>query len=124
MSKNLQIVTIHGNLTKNIEVVDVNGHRKLGFTVCVTQRDESTIYYDCSVFGNRADPLAKLLRGGKASTVVGVLDIKTSNYTDKEGNAASRTYYNLDVVDVTLPDTRDEQNTGSGPRADDGAAPF
>ena len=101
-------ITIAGRCTKDAEVRRTqDGTEVAGFSVAVDDgfgQNKSTLFFDCSIWGKRADKLAPMLTKGKQVTVSG--DLGTREYNGK-------TYLTIRVADVTLQGgKRDDQ----GPR--------
>jgi single-strand DNA-binding protein len=79
-------ITLVGNVTKDAEIrYTQGGDAILGFSVADNQgKDKPALYWNCSLFGKRAESLAPfIVKGGKV-TVVGT--ISEDQYTDKNGN--------------------------------------
>lgn len=99
-------ITIAGRCTKDAELRNTqDGKQVAGFSVAVDDgygANKSTMFFDCSVWGARADKLAPMLTKGKQVTVSG--DLGQREYNGK-------TYLTLRVADVTLQ--------GGGQRSDD-----
>lgn len=79
-------ITIVGNLTKDAEIRYMpNGDAVLGFSVADNHtKDKPAYFWNCSLYGKRAESLAPFLtRGGKV-TVIGT--VSEDQYTDKNGN--------------------------------------
>lgn len=90
-------ITIAGRCTKDAEVRNTqDGKQVAGFSVAVDDgwgANKSTMFFDCSVWGARADKLAPMLTKGKQVTVSGDLGQREHN---------GKTYLTLRVADVTL----------------------
>jgi len=68
-------------------------------------KDKGTIWWNCQLFGKRAESLATYLVKGQAVSVVGT--ITEREWNDKEGN--KRKSMNVRVQDVALQGGRKEQ---------------
>ena len=76
-------ITICGNVTRNSELRHTqSGDAVLAFSVADNQgRDKPAIFWNCSLFGKRADSLAAFIVSGQSVTVVGT--ITEREWTDK-----------------------------------------
>jgi single-strand DNA-binding protein len=62
-----------------------SGDPVLAFSVADSQgKDKPTIWWNCSIFGKRAESLANYVQKGGKVTVVGT--VSEDQYTDKNGN--------------------------------------
>ena len=90
-------ITIAGRCTKDAELRNTqDGKQVAGFSVAVDDgygQNKSTLFFDCSIWGVRAEKLAPMLTKGKQVTVSG--DLGTREYNGK-------TYLTIRVADVTL----------------------
>lgn len=86
-------LTITGNLGKDAEVRYLaNGDAVATFSVADSQgKDKPSIWWRCSLYGKRVEPLSKYLVKGQTVTVIG-------NVTERE--------YEKDGVKKTLTDVR------------------
>jgi single-strand DNA-binding protein len=93
-------ITVAGQLGKDSEVRFLpNGDAVAGFSVADSQgKDKPTIWWNCQLFGKRAESLSQYLTKGQAVTVSGTVSQRT--YTDKNGQ--ERTSMDLRVNDVAL----------------------
>lgn len=100
-------ITIAGQLGKDAEQRFLpNGDAVVSFSVADSQgRDKPTIWWNCAIFGKRADALREYLVKGQAVTVVG--NVTQREYTDKDGN--KRTSMDVRVNDVALMGGKREQ---------------
>lgn len=105
-------ITIAGNIGRDAELRRTqDGTPVAGFTVAVNDgwgENKRTIWFECSIWGQRAERLAEMLvKGGKVA-VSG--DLSTREYD-------GRTYMTVRVADVTLMgggEQRGEQRHASG----------
>ena len=101
-------ITIAGRVTKNAENRRTqNGDNITGFSVAVDDgfgQNKSTIFFDCSMFGNRGEKLSGMLTKGTPVTVSG--DFSTREYNGK-------TYMQVRVSDVTLQGGKRRDDQGS-----------
>jgi single-strand DNA-binding protein len=93
-------ITVAGQLGKDAEVRYLpNGDAVAAFSVADSQgKDKDTIWWNCSIFGKRAESLSQYLTKGQAVTVTG--NVTQRKYTDKNGQ--DRTSMDLRVGDVAL----------------------
>lgn len=123
-------ITVAGQLGKDAEVKYLNsGDPVCSFSVADSQgRDKSTIWWNCSLFGKRAEALAPYLTKGQSVTVVG--SVSEREYTDKNGN--HRKSMDVRVNEIALQggrkESQDDRNnheneqkshTGAGMQEDD-----
>jgi single-strand DNA-binding protein len=93
-------ITIVGNITKDAEIrYTQGGDAILGFSVADNSgKDKTAIYWNCSLFGKRAESLSPfIVKGGKV-TVVGT--VSEEQFTDKNGN--DRKSMKVRVSDIAL----------------------
>ena len=111
-------ITIAGQLGKDAEQRFLpNGDAVSSFSVADSQgKDKPTTWWNCSIFGKRAEVLTQYLTKGQAVTVVG--NVSQREYTDKDGN--KRVSIDVRVNDVALQGGKREQDpaskTAPGPR--------
>jgi len=98
---------VAGGLGKDAEVRFLpNGEPVASFSVADDQgKDKPTIWWNCQLFGKRAESLAPYLTKGQAVTVTGTVTQRT--YTDKNGQ--ERTSMDLRVNDVKLQGGKREE---------------
>lgn len=92
----MKSLTIAGRLTKDAVTREAGSDKVTGFSVAVDDRsnkEKSTLFFDCSMWGKRGETLAQYLTKGSSVTVSG--DLGTREYEGK-------TYLTLRVNDVTL----------------------
>lgn len=101
-------LTIVGQLGKDSEIRFLtNGDPVCSFSVADSQgKDKPTIWWNCSLFGKRAESLQKYLVKGQSVTVVG--SVSERDWTDKEGN--KRKQIDVRVNDVALQGGRKESS--------------
>ena len=100
-------ITITGSLGRDLEIRHMpNGDPVGAFSVADSQgRDKPTIWWNCQLFGKRAESLAQYLTKGQQVTVVG--SISEREWTDKDGN--KRKQMDIRVNDLALQGGRREQ---------------
>jgi single-strand DNA-binding protein len=97
---NSSTLIIIGHLGKDAEIRDAGQHKVVSFSVAVTRKrqgNESTTWFRCQWFGDRAVKVLQFLTKGKAVQVVG--ELYEREY-DKDGQM--RKSLEVDVRDVTL----------------------
>jgi single-strand DNA-binding protein len=108
-----------GNLGADPELKEFDGSAKLRFRLATsaTWRDkasgelkEKTEWHTLTVWGNRGEALAKILKKGARIHVEGSL--RTSSYDDRDGNKRYKTEVNVTNV-ILLGDGRGQQSEGS-----------
>ena len=118
-------VIISGNLTRDPELRNgANGMNVLVFGIAANERrrDPSTgdwkdypNFFDCTVFGNRADGLSRVLTKGMKVVLVGRL-----HYSTWEKDGAKRSKVEIYVDEVDFMSSRNA--VGSGPEISSGSA--
>lgn len=93
-------ITIAGQLGKDSEVKFLsNGDAVCNFSVADSQgKDKDAIWWNCQLFGKRAESLTKYLTKGQSVTVSGTLSM--NKWVDKNG--IEQKTLNLRVNDVAL----------------------
>ena len=106
-------ITVAGQLGKDAEVRFLpNGDAVAGFSVADSQgKDKPTIWWNCELFGKRAESLSQYLTKGQAVTVSGTVSQRT--YSDKNGQ--ERTSMDVRVNDVALQGGKRESAPQSAP---------
>ena len=96
----MNVITVAGTLGKDAEVKYLaNGDAIANFSVADSQgRDKPTIWWNCGLYGKRAESLSQDLTKGQAVTVTG--SVSEREWTDKEGN--KRKSMDVRVNDVAL----------------------
>lgn len=105
-------ITVAGQLGRDAETRYMpNGDPVLSFSVADSQgKEKPTIWWNCQLFGKRAESLAQYLTKGQSVTVSGV--VTQREYTDKDGTP--RKSMDVRVGDVALQGGRKE---GAAPAA-------
>jgi len=93
-------LTISGSLGKDSEMKYLNnGDAICNFSIADSMgRDKGTIWWNCTLFGKRAESLSQYLMKGQAVTVVGT--VTEREWQDKEGN--KRKSMDVRVNDIAL----------------------
>ena len=96
----MNVITVAGSLGKDAEVKYLaNGDAICNFSVADSQgREKPTIWWNCGLYGKRAESLSQYLTKGQAVTVTG--SVSEREWTDKEGN--KRKSMDVRVSDVAL----------------------
>jgi single-strand DNA-binding protein len=115
----MKTITIAGRLTRDAVTRDAGSDKVTGFAVAVddrSQKEKSTLFFDCSLWGKRGDALAQYLTKGSSVTVSG--DLGTREYEGK-------TYLTVRVSDVTLQGGKSDGNSERrGEKTDDYSTGF
>ena len=100
-------ISIAGTLGKDAEIRYLpNGDAVCNFSVADSMgKDKGTIWWNCQLFGKRAESLSQYLVKGQAVTVSG--NVTEREWNDKEGN--KRKTMDVRVQDVALQGGRKEQ---------------
>lgn len=113
-------ITIAGRITKDAELRHTaNGDAVLSFSVADNQRkDDPAIFWNCSLFGRRAEALSAYVTKGQQVTVAGT--VSEREWTDREGN--KRKSMDVRVNEIALQGGRRDDRPAAkpAPRADDG----
>jgi single-strand DNA-binding protein len=93
-------ITVAGQLGKDAEVRFLpNGDPVANFSIADSQgKTKPAIWWNCQLFGKRAESLSQYLVKGQSVTISGV--VTQREYTDKEGQ--KRTAQNVNVNEVAL----------------------
>ena len=110
-------ITIAGGLGRDAELKYLNnGDPICNFSVADSQgRDKGTIWWNCTLFGKRAEALSQYLTKGQSVTVVGT--VTEREWQDKEG--AKRKSMDVRVSEIALQGGRKD----SEPQEERRAAP-
>jgi single-strand DNA-binding protein len=109
-------ITIAGQLGRDAELKNVNNDKVLSFSVADSQgKEKPAIWWNCAIWGKRAELLEPYLKKGQAVTVAG--KISQREYTDKDG--IKRTAMEIYVSDTALqggkPQTADAPRPAARP---------
>jgi single-strand DNA-binding protein len=128
----MNVITVAGTLGKDAEVKYLaNGDAICNFSVADSQgRDKPTIWWNCGLYGKRAESLSQYLTKGQAVTVTG--SVSEREWSDKNGN--QRKSMDVRVNDVALQggrkDAEPQQERRQAPKPqqsfddDDSDVPF
>ncbi len=105
-------LTITGNLGKDAETRFLqDGKAVVSFSVADSMgKDKPSIWWNCAMFGDRAQKLSQYLTKGQQVTVIGT--VTEREFMDKEGN--KRKSMDIRVADLALQGGRKEE----APRAE------
>ena len=115
-------ISIAGQLGKDAEQRFLpNGDAVASFSVADSQgKDKPAIWWNCSLFGKRAEAIAQYLTKGQSVTVSG--NVTQREYNDKDGN--KRTAMDVRVNDIALQGgKRDEAPRQAAPAQRQAAQP-
>jgi single-strand DNA-binding protein len=103
----MNAITVAGSLGRDGELKYLpNGDAVLNFSVADSQgKDKPTIWWNCQLFGKRAESLAQYLTKGQAVAVSG--SVSEREWTDKEGNAKKS--MNVRVNELALQGGRKDE---------------
>lgn len=102
----MNCITIVGNLTRDAQTRQAGDGTVTAFSIAENKRikgEDKTIFYDCSMWGERGARIAEYLTKGGQVTVVGELQ----PIREKDG----KFYIDIRVSDVSLP-KRSAADTG------------
>lgn len=119
----MNTITVAGTLGRDAEVRYLaNGDAICGFSVADSQgKDKPTIWWNCSLFGKRAEALVQYLVKGQSVTVAG--QVTEREYTDKNGN--QRKSMDIRVSEIALQGGRKEAKAEpAATPTDDESIPF
>lgn len=105
----MNTITIAGSLGKDAEIRFLpNGDPVCNFSVADSQgKDRPTIWWNCALFGKRAESLSQYLTKGQAVTIAG--QVTERAYTDKDGQ--QRKSIDVRVNDIALQGGKREQSS-------------
>jgi single-strand DNA-binding protein len=101
-------ITVAGSLGKDCELKQLNnGDTIANFSIADSMgKDKGTIWWNCTLYGKRAESLSQYLTKGQAVTVSG--SVTEREWTDKEGN--KRKNMDVRVNDIALQGGRRESS--------------
>lgn len=109
----MNVICTAGQLGRDSEMRYLNnGDPVLAFSVADSQgQAKPTIWWNCSLFGKRAESLSQYLKKGQSVTVSGVVTMR--EYTDKEGQ--KKQAFDIRVSDVALQGGQRQQEAAPAP---------
>lgn len=107
-------LTIAGNIARNIEVRFMpNGDAVGNFSIADNQgKDKPAIFWNCQIYGKRAQSLEQYLVKGQAVTVTGT--VSEREWTDKQGQP--RKTMEVKVQELALQGGKREGGNDSAPQ--------
>jgi single-strand DNA-binding protein len=120
----LNFITITGNLGRDAEKrVLQDGTSVLSFSVADSSpgKDKPALWWECGLFGKRADTLEQYMRKGQQVTVVG--QVSEREYQAKDGT--TKKAMSVRVTDVALQGGKrdDDGGTSYAPKSQSSARP-
>ena len=111
----MNVISVSGVLGKDAEMRALaDGTPVASFSVADNQgKDKPPIWWNCSLFGKRAESLAQYLLKGGAVTVAGT--VSERDWQDKDGQ--KRKSMDIRVNDVALQGGRKESSQEQSPRS-------
>ena len=109
--------TFCGRLGRDSEIKEVGDNKLLSFTLASDTgygQNKSTIWMDCSIWGERGAKLAEYLKKGTSATVIG--SISEREYQNKEGQTVKSLQMRVNEIDFSNPKGSDNN---SGQAIDD-----
>jgi single-strand DNA-binding protein len=113
--------TFCGRLGRDSEVKEVGDNKLLSFTLASDTgygQNKSTIWMDCSIWGERGAKLADYLKKGTSATVIG--SISEREYQNKEGQTVKALQMRVNEIDFNNP----KPSGGDAGQAMDDEIPF
>ena len=110
----MNIITLAGHLGKDAEIRKLpDGTPIASFSIADSQgRDKPTIWWNCSIFGERGVKLARYLLKGAAVTVAGT--VTEREWKDKDGTP--RKNMDVRVSEVALQGGRSQEAKPEAPK--------
>lgn len=100
-------ITLVGNVGKNPTIKEFNGDKIAEFSIATTETikgEKSTIWWNCILWGKRAEVIEKYVTSGSQLYVEG--RVRQRPYTDKNG--VERVWQEVNVTEFQLLGKRDE----------------
>lgn len=120
----MNVITIAGTVGKDAEMKSLNdGTAIAAFSVADSQGKDKTVWWNCSMFGKRAESLGQYILKGTRVTVSG--QVTEDTWTDKNG--LERKSMKVRVNDIALQsksEPRQEAAPKQEPVIDEGEIPF
>ena len=100
-------ITIAGNIARDAEIRQTNsGESVANFSIADNQtKDKPAIFWNCQLFGKRANSLEQYLVKGQSVTVSG--SVSEREWTDKQGN--TRKSMDVRINEIALMGGRREE---------------
>ncbi len=117
------IVTMHGNITRDIETRNVGTATVAGFSVAVNRKwkdkdgetREEVSYIDCEAWGKTGEVIAQYMSKGSPIIVVGRL--KQDSWESKDGEKRTKLKVVVEQFDFVGGKDRDEKTAPTKSRA-------
>ena len=114
----MNIITIEGRLTRDAELKYTGGGTAVSSFSAASNdwngKEDHVSFFNCSLFGKRAESLNQYLSKGQAVFIIG--NMRQDRWTDKDGN--NRNTFQVGVKDIKLlggkPSEVSESSTGQG----------
>ena len=95
-------VIMSGRLTRDMEIRQTSGGTSVGgFSIAVNRwngKEEEACFFDCRLWGKRAESLEPYLKKGTALTIAGSL---VQERWEKDGDKRSKIIVNVDTVKLS-----------------------
>ena len=112
----MSTISIAGRATRDGEIRESDNGSFLRFSIATDQRDKgekSTVYFDCVIFGKRAEVFADWIKKGRFMFVSGALSVR--QYESKADGM--KTALDVKVDDIVLGPRNDEGGEGEAKAA-------
>lgn len=123
----MNLVVVMGRLTRDIELKDAGQSKVANFSIAVNRAvkregQPDADFFNCTVFGKRAENLAKYC--GQGSKIIVKGSLQNDQYTNQEGQKITRT--NIMVNEWEFAESKSSNNgaADADPVDDDNAIPF
>ena len=110
MSKNTNVCMLIGNLTRDCELASTGGTEPATiakFGIAVNDLKDHANFFDCELFGARADALSKFLKKGVKVSIVGSL--RYSTWETTQGKRSKITVRVGDIEFLTWPEKKQDE---------------
>lgn len=113
-----------GRVTRDVELrTTANGNSILSFSIAVNDRvqengewKDRANYFNCKMFGKRAEGVSKILTKGAKVAIQGSL--RQSKWTDKQGVTRDSVDIIVNEIEVERPSERAERGSYQAPAVD------
>jgi len=102
--------TFCGRLGRDSEIKQVGDNKLLSFSLASDTgygQNKSTIWIDCSIWGERGVKLSDFLKKGTSATVIG--SISEREYQNKEGQTVKSLQMRVNEIDFNNPKGMDDE---------------
>jgi len=107
----MKTISIAGTIGRDAETRDAGQSRKTSFSVAVDDgwgENKSTLWFDCSIWGQRGEKVAQYLTKGGKISLSGELGTRENN---------GKTYLQIRVAEFDLPVNKRDDRQGNPPPA-------